>query len=141
MFSLHYPSDRVTRFRCANTIIYIQGIPGSYGYRSLEMIYQIKDIQAPTDIPVKDHIKYLTKIQFRGGEWKKGTFNIYKLSQNLQKHLNCNNTNVFNRILPKNWYMKFFFRLNRLRKIRNLKLGRIFFWYILYMNMAAILIM
>ena len=28
--SLHYPSDRVT-FRCANTIIYIQGIPGSYG--------------------------------------------------------------------------------------------------------------
>ena len=26
--------DRVTRFRCANTIIYIQGIPGSYGYRS-----------------------------------------------------------------------------------------------------------
>ena len=33
------PSDRVTRFRCANTIIYIQGIPGSYGYRSLEIIY------------------------------------------------------------------------------------------------------
>ena len=26
-------------FRCANTIIYIQGIPGSYGYRSLEIIY------------------------------------------------------------------------------------------------------
>ena len=26
MISLHYPSDRVTRFRCANTIIYIQGI-------------------------------------------------------------------------------------------------------------------
>ena len=39
MLSLHYPSDRVTRFRCANTIIYIQGIPGSYGYRSLEIIY------------------------------------------------------------------------------------------------------
>ena len=35
------PSDRVTRFRCANTIIYIQGIPGSYGYRSLEIIYYI----------------------------------------------------------------------------------------------------
>ena len=51
MISLHYPSDRVTRFRCANTIIYIQGIPGSYGYRSLEIIYQIKDIQVPTDIP------------------------------------------------------------------------------------------
>ena len=45
----------VTRFRCANTIIYIQGIPGSYGYRSLEIIYYIKDIQAPTDIPAKDH--------------------------------------------------------------------------------------
>ena len=52
---LHYPSDRVTGFRCANTIIYIQGIPGSYGYRSLEIIYYIKDIKAPTDIPVKDH--------------------------------------------------------------------------------------
>ena len=37
--SLHYPSDRVTRFCCANTIIYIHGIPGSYGYRSLETIY------------------------------------------------------------------------------------------------------
>ena len=39
LISLHYTSDRVTRFRCANTIIYIQGIPGSYGYRSLETIY------------------------------------------------------------------------------------------------------
>ena len=37
--SLHYPSDRVTMFRCANTIIYIQGIPGFYVYRSLEIIY------------------------------------------------------------------------------------------------------
>ena len=46
MISLHYTSDRVTRFRCANTIIYIQGIPGSFGYRSLEIIYYIKDIQA-----------------------------------------------------------------------------------------------
>ena len=55
LISLHYTSDRVTRFRCANTIIYIQGIPGSYGYRSLEIIYYIKDIQAPTDIPAKDH--------------------------------------------------------------------------------------
>ena len=53
--SLHYPSDRVIRFPCANTIIYIHGIPGSYGYRSLETIYYIKDIQAPTDIPAKDH--------------------------------------------------------------------------------------
>ena len=44
LISLHYTSDRVTRFRCANTIIYIQGIPGSYGYRSLEIIYYIKDI-------------------------------------------------------------------------------------------------
>ena len=52
--SLHYPSDRVT-FRCANTITYIQGIPGSYGYRNLEIIYYIKDIQTPTDIPAKDH--------------------------------------------------------------------------------------
>ena len=43
--------------RCANTIIYIQGIPGSYGYRSLEIIHYIKDIQAPTDIPAKDHPK------------------------------------------------------------------------------------
>ena len=42
LISLHYPSDRVTRFRCANTIIYIQGIPGSYGYRSLEIIYKSK---------------------------------------------------------------------------------------------------
>ena len=42
-------------FRCANTIIYIQGIPGSYGYQSLEIIYYIKDIQAPTDSPAKDH--------------------------------------------------------------------------------------
>ena len=50
-FSLHYPSDRATMFRCANTIIYIQGIPGSYGYRSLEIIYYVMDIQAPTDIP------------------------------------------------------------------------------------------
>ena len=33
----------------------IQGIPGSYGYRSLEINYYIKDIQAPTDIPAKDH--------------------------------------------------------------------------------------
>ena len=49
MISLHYPSDRVTRFRCANTIIYIQGISGSYGYRSLEIIYYIKDIQTPTE--------------------------------------------------------------------------------------------
>ena len=55
LISLHYTSDRVTRFRCANTIIYIQGIPGSYGYRSLEIIYYFKDIQAPTDIPAKDH--------------------------------------------------------------------------------------
>ena len=55
MISLHYTMDRVTGFRCANTIIYIQGIPGSYGYRSLEIIYYIKDIQAPTDIPAKDH--------------------------------------------------------------------------------------
>ena len=39
MISLHYTSYRVIRFRCANTIIYIQGIPGSYGYRSLEIIY------------------------------------------------------------------------------------------------------
>ena len=54
-FSLHYPSDRATMFRCANTIIYIQGIYGSYGYQSLEIIYYIKDIQAPTDIPAKDH--------------------------------------------------------------------------------------
>ena len=54
-FSLHYPSDRATMFRYANTIIYIQGIPGSYGHRSLEIIYYIKDIQAPTDIPAKDH--------------------------------------------------------------------------------------
>ena len=53
--SLHYPSDRVTMFRSANTIIYIQGIPGSYGYRSLEIIYNIRDIQTPTDIPAKDH--------------------------------------------------------------------------------------
>ena len=52
---LHYKSDRVTLFRCANTIIYIQGIPGFYGYRSLEIIYYIKDIQAPTDILAKDH--------------------------------------------------------------------------------------
>ena len=28
------PVDRATRFRCANTIIYIQGIPGSYGYQA-----------------------------------------------------------------------------------------------------------
>ena len=55
LISLHYTSDRVIRFRCANTIIYIQGIPGSYGYRSLEIIYYIEDIQAPTDIPAKDH--------------------------------------------------------------------------------------
>ena len=55
LISLHYTSDRVTRFRCANTIIYIQGIPGSYGYGSLEIIYYVKDIQAPTDIPAKDH--------------------------------------------------------------------------------------
>ena len=41
-------------FRCANTIIYIQEIHGSYGYRSLEKYY-IKDIQAPTDIPAKDY--------------------------------------------------------------------------------------
>ena len=54
-FSLHYPSDRATMFRCANTIIYIQGIPGFDGYRSLEIIYYIKDIPAPTDIPAKDH--------------------------------------------------------------------------------------
>ena len=49
MISLHYPSDRVTRFRCANTIIYIQGIPGSYGYRSLEMIliYKLQQIFWP----------------------------------------------------------------------------------------------
>ena len=53
--TLHYPSDRASIFRCANTIIYIQGIPGSYGYRSLEIIYYINDIQAPTDIPAKDH--------------------------------------------------------------------------------------
>ena len=33
LISLHYLSDRVTRFRCANTIINIQGMPGSYGYR------------------------------------------------------------------------------------------------------------
>ena len=45
MISLHYPADRVARFRCANTIIYIQGIPESYGYRSLEIMYYIKDIQ------------------------------------------------------------------------------------------------
>ena len=44
LISLHYPSDRVTMFRCANTIIYIQGIPGSYGYRKLEIIYFIEDI-------------------------------------------------------------------------------------------------
>ena len=44
MISLHYTSDRVIRFRCANTIIYIQGIPGSYGYRSLEIIYYILKI-------------------------------------------------------------------------------------------------
>ena len=31
------------------------GIPGSYGYRSLEIIYFIKDLQTPTDIPTKDH--------------------------------------------------------------------------------------
>ena len=49
------PVGWVTGFRCANTIIYIQGIPGSYGYRSLEIIYYIEDIQAPTDIPAKDH--------------------------------------------------------------------------------------
>ena len=42
LISLHYPSDRVTRFRCANTIIYIQRIPGSYGYRSLEIILILK---------------------------------------------------------------------------------------------------
>ena len=55
-FSLHYPSDRATMFRCANTIIYsVQGILGSYGYRSSEIIYYIKDIQTPTDIPAKDH--------------------------------------------------------------------------------------
>ena len=55
-------------YACANTIIYIlcitrrigllgfvTRIPGSYGYRSLEIIYYIKDIQAPTDIPVKNH--------------------------------------------------------------------------------------
>ena len=41
LISLHYTSDRVFRFRCAYTIIYIQGIPGSYGYRSLEIIYYI----------------------------------------------------------------------------------------------------
>ena len=35
---LHYTSYRATRFRCANTIINIQGIPGSYGYRSLKNI-------------------------------------------------------------------------------------------------------
>ena len=51
MISLHYTSDRVTRFRCANTIIYIQGIPGSYGYRSLEIIYLLKIYKHPTDIP------------------------------------------------------------------------------------------
>ena len=45
----------ITRFRCANTSIYIHGIPGSYGYRSLEIIYHIKDIQAPVDILAKDH--------------------------------------------------------------------------------------
>ena len=55
LISLHYTPDRVIRFRCASTIIYIQGIPGSYGYRSLEIIYYIEDIQAPTDIPAKDH--------------------------------------------------------------------------------------
>ena len=55
LISLHYTSDRVIRFRCANRIIYIQVIPGSYGYRSLEIIYYIEDIQAPTDIPAKDH--------------------------------------------------------------------------------------
>ena len=55
LISLYYPSDRVTGFRCANTIIYIQGIPGSYGYRSLEIVFYIEDIQAPTDIPAKDH--------------------------------------------------------------------------------------
>ena len=53
--SLHYPSDSVTGFRCADTIIYIQGIPGSYGYRSLEIIYYIEDIQAPTDILIQSY--------------------------------------------------------------------------------------
>ena len=52
MISLHFTSDRVTRFRCANTIIYIQGIPGSYGYRSLEIciilkIYKLQQIFRP----------------------------------------------------------------------------------------------
>ena len=55
LISLHYTSDRVIRFRCANTIIFIQGIPESYGYHGLEIIYYIEDIQAPTDIPAKDH--------------------------------------------------------------------------------------
>ena len=43
-FSLHYPSDRDTMIRCANTIIYIQEIHGSYGYRSFEKYY-INDIK------------------------------------------------------------------------------------------------
>ena len=61
-------SDRVTMFRYADTIIYIQGIPGSYGYRSLEIIYYIKDIQALTVYTViqntKDHMvhEYTTDI-------------------------------------------------------------------------------
>ena len=66
MISLHYTSDRVIRFRCANTIIYIQGIPGSYGYRSLEIIYYIEDIQAPTDIyEINVKLDITTKLYFR----------------------------------------------------------------------------
>ena len=70
MISLHYTSDRVIRFRCANTIIYIQGIPGSYGYRSLEIIYYIGDIQAPTDIPAKDNFDASTSEKVYNGEIK-----------------------------------------------------------------------
>ena len=41
LISLHYTSDRVTRFRCANTIIYIQGIPGSiYIYIYIHKIFE-----------------------------------------------------------------------------------------------------
>ena len=40
--SLHFLLDRFTRFYNSNTIIYIQGMPGCYGYLSLELIYTVR---------------------------------------------------------------------------------------------------
>ena len=60
-----------------------------------------------------------TKMSRGGGVVLHSTFSFDAISQILRKHLSCNFTHMRSTVIPNNWYIKLFYRLNSFRVIMN----------------------